>query len=461
MFKFWLLLPSFALLGLSFLPLSQTADVDGQWSPWGVYSTNCTKSCGGGTQTEYRSCSNPAPSGSGARCKMENGTQSDIDERKVPCNTKQCITGGYYIYCDNCTIGRQYYVYTCDGNDTECTDHPRRNESCNRWNIDTCPSTCSESNCPDDAVCTDTSTKQKPSYKCECTMGTQYNEDKTACIRPPPPQPTRRPIPTLAENEKTIATVISKTASSVLIFFVTITLLLFLALRIFTSDRIIQMNMEIALLCAHILLVLPSSLIDKEIACKIVSILTHFFFTACFCFMMLEALHMYSLVAFVVKSDGMFNKFQNTIIGWFLAASVVLVCICFQYDNYGGEYHCWLRMDTPLMLGELIPILILSIITLTLTEAAGSAEYIPLEGMKKKQLLSAKISQRTNLVILFFVIAHMLVGMLSEYEQNLPLYGTFSVLNGVTGALVFFLHCTNNQRVRQLLLSFLGSVRYG
>ncbi|RXG71981.1 hypothetical protein Avbf_05037 [Armadillidium vulgare] len=162
-------------------------------------------------------------------------------------------------------------------------------------------------------------------------MGTQYNEDKTACIRPPP-QPTRRPIPTLAENEKTIATVISKTASSVLIFFVTITLLLFLALRIFTSDRIIQMNMEIALLCAHILLVLPSSLIDKEVR------------------------------------------------------------------------------------------------------------------MKKKQLLSAKISQRTNLVILFFVIAHMLVGMLSEYEQNLPLYGTFSVLNGVTGALVFFLHCTNNQR---------------
>ena len=35
--------------------------------------------------------------------------------------------------------------------------------------------------------------------------------------------------------------------------------------------------------------------------CRIISILIHFFFTACFMFMLLESLHMYSLVAYVVK----------------------------------------------------------------------------------------------------------------------------------------------------------------
>ncbi|MCL4148646.1 UNVERIFIED_CONTAM: hypothetical protein GTU68_021001 [Idotea baltica] len=67
--------------------------------------------------------------------------------------------------------------------------------------------------------------------------------------------------------------------------------------------------------------------------------------------------------------------------------------------------------------------------------------------MDDTQLLSAKISQRTNLIILPFVIAHMLVGIMSEYEQNLPLYGIFSIPNGITGGLVFFLHCSNNQQV--------------
>ena len=45
------------------------------------------------------------------------------------------------------------------------------------------------------------------------------------------------------------------------------------------------------------------------------------------------------------------------------------------------------------------------------------------------------------------VFASWVVGMLSEYEQNLPLYGTFSVMNGVLGAMVFFFHCMGSEVV--------------
>lgn len=69
-------------------------------------------------------------------------------------------------------------------------------------------------------------------------------------------------------------------------------------------------------------------------------------------------------------------------------------------------------------------------------------------GINKAQRTSAKFSQRTNLVIMPCVFAHMIVGMLSEYEQNLPLYSIFTILNSVTGVLVLFLHCFNNQQVR-------------
>ena len=43
--------------------------------------------------------------------------------------------------------------------------------------------------------------------------------------------------------------------------------------------------------------------------------------------------------------------------------------------EYSGEYHCWLQMNTTLMIGQFVPIVILAILTLTLIEAAGAAEY--------------------------------------------------------------------------------------
>lgn len=100
------------------------------------------------------------------------------------------------------------------------------------------------------------------------------------------------------------------------------------------------MNMEIALACAHILLLLPTEeLLKSEVACRVISILLHWFFTACFAFMLLESVHMYSLVAFVVRKNGMFNSIQNVLIGWGLAAMVTVVTMCFCYEEYGAPYQ--------------------------------------------------------------------------------------------------------------------------
>ena len=49
----------------------------------------------------------------------------------------------------------------------------------------------------------------------------------------------------------------------------------------------------------------------------------------------------------------------------------------------------------------------------------------------RKQLTSARIMQRTNMVIMPLVFASYIVGVYAEYEQNVPLYGTFTILNGV------------------------------
>lgn len=281
-------------------------------------------------------------------------------------------------------------------------------------------------------------------------MGYEMNSQKTGCLRPPPPQPIPRPVPTLAPEQKEVAVVVTKTASTLLIMLVGLTLGVFIILGIFTPDRVIQMNMELAITLAHVFLMFPPETTENPDLCRAVSLLVHFFFTACFMFMFLESLHMYSLVAYVVNKNGMFSRLQNTAIGWSIPVFITLVTLCFEYKHYGGSYHCWLRMDTSLLIGQYIPVICLIAASFTLIEAAGAAKYTPLKDVNVEQRLSARISQRSNLVIMPLVFASWVVGMTSEYEQNLALYGTFSVLNGFVGAAILFFHCTGNHQVRAI-----------
>ena len=57
---------------------------------------------------------------------------------------------------------------------------------------------------------------------------------------------------------KEVTTIATKSASTILIAFVLITLILFAILRIFDVARVIQMNMEISIVLAHGCLILPS-----------------------------------------------------------------------------------------------------------------------------------------------------------------------------------------------------------
>ena len=90
------------------------------------------------------------------------------------------------------------------------------------------------------ANCVDISDEFDPKVECVCQLGRIMDAAKENCIVPPPTTPTPRPIPTLAPAVKTATTAVTKTASTLLIIFVGITLFLFATLRIFDDDRVIQ-----------------------------------------------------------------------------------------------------------------------------------------------------------------------------------------------------------------------------
>lgn len=161
---------------------------------------------------------------------------------------------------------------------------------------------------------------------------------------------------------------------------------------------------------------------------------------------------MYSQVASVVKSGGLLSTKQNVFVGFGIPAFIILFNMCFEYENYGGEYHCWLQMDESLMYGQYIPIIAMVVATFTLIEAAGASDDYPsLKGRSEIDRTTAAISQRTLLIILPLVFSSFVIGTLAEFEQNLPLYGTFTIINGVTGGVVFFFHLTGNESTRRLV----------
>ena len=146
------------------------------------------------------------------------------------------------------------------------------------------------------------------------------------------------------------------------------------------------------------------------------------------------------------------SRGQNILMGWLIPMIIVMFNLCFEYDNYGGEYHCWLQMNTSLIYGQFVPIAFMTVTSLAIIEAAGNAEeYKKLENVNETERKNAKVMQRTLILILPLVFATFLLGTLAEYDQNLVLYSIWTLFNGILGGLIFIFHCSTNEVTRAKL----------
>ncbi|XP_074659490.1 coadhesin-like [Tubulanus polymorphus] len=57
--------------------------IDGNWSDWGNYGS-CSVTCGEGTKTRTRTCTNPAPSNGGAVCVGDNSESTSCNDGPCP-----------------------------------------------------------------------------------------------------------------------------------------------------------------------------------------------------------------------------------------------------------------------------------------------------------------------------------------------------------------------------------------
>ncbi|XP_052703574.1 A disintegrin and metalloproteinase with thrombospondin motifs adt-1-like [Crassostrea angulata] len=109
--------------------------IDGNWASWGSYDT-CTVTCGGGTQQRTRTCTNPAPQYGGADC-------SGATSSSQSCNTNPCPIDGLWASWgswETCTVtcggGTQDRFRTCTNpapqyGGADCVDVNNSTQDCN------------------------------------------------------------------------------------------------------------------------------------------------------------------------------------------------------------------------------------------------------------------------------------------------------------------------------------------
>jgi ABC-type transport system involved in cytochrome c biogenesis permease component len=92
---------------------------------------------------------------------------------------------------------------------------------------------------------------------------------------------------------------------------------------------------------------------------------------------------------------------------------------------------------------------------LSIYEAAGDVDgYTKLDNVHEEQRTTAKVIQRTLLLVLPMVFTSFILGTLAEFEQNIYLYSVFTLVNGILGAVIFSFHTSANATVRAKIKGF-------
>ncbi|XP_066275229.1 SCO-spondin-like [Branchiostoma lanceolatum] len=149
--------------------------VDGGWSNWGPWS-DCSLTCGGGTRSRDRACTNPAPAKGGANC-------VGPDQETQQCNTRTCpIDGGWsdwspWFDCSvTCGVGTRTRNRACTNpapanGGADCVGPDQETQECDTG----VP-------CPVDGGWSDWS----PWFDCSVTCGVGTRTRNRACTNPAP-----------------------------------------------------------------------------------------------------------------------------------------------------------------------------------------------------------------------------------------------------------------------------------
>uniref|UniRef100_A0A671TKZ5 Adhesion G protein-coupled receptor D1 n=1 Tax=Sparus aurata TaxID=8175 RepID=A0A671TKZ5_SPAAU len=211
----------------------------------------------------------------------------------------------------------------------------------------------------------------------------------------------------------------------------------------------IHANLSFAILVAEILLLISARFDPGTLPCKVMAVLLHFFFLSAFAWMLVEGLHLYSMVVKVFGSEGS-KHFYYYGIGWGSPLVICVVSMTSALDSYGEVDNCWLSLKNGAIWAFVAPALFVIVvnigilISVTRIISRISGESYKVHGDANAVRLTAKAVA----VLLPILGISWIFGVLAVNTHSLPFLYIFAVFNSLQGFFVFLFHCLLNSEVR-------------
>ncbi|XP_033947649.1 adhesion G-protein coupled receptor D1 isoform X1 [Pseudochaenichthys georgianus] len=211
----------------------------------------------------------------------------------------------------------------------------------------------------------------------------------------------------------------------------------------------IHANLSFAILVAEILLLISARFEPGTLPCKVMAVLLHFFFLSAFAWMLVEGLHLYSMVVKVFGSEGS-KHFYYYGIGWGSPLVICVVSMTSALNSYGEVDNCWLSLTNGAIWAFVAPALFVIVVNIgILISVTRIISRISGESYKVHGDANAvKLTVKAVAVLLPILGISWIFGVLAVNTHSLPFLYIFAVFNSLQGFFVFLFHCLLNSEVR-------------
>uniref|UniRef100_A0A8C7SGT2 Adhesion G protein-coupled receptor D1 n=1 Tax=Oncorhynchus mykiss TaxID=8022 RepID=A0A8C7SGT2_ONCMY len=229
---------------------------------------------------------------------------------------------------------------------------------------------------------------------------------------------------------------------------------IFLSLHLYLSTICnqryhIHANLSFAILVAQILLLISFRFDPGTLPCKVMAVLLHFFFLSVFAWMLVEGLHLYSMVIKVFGSEGS-KHFYYYGIGWGSPLVICVVSMTSALDSYGEVGNCWLSLKIGAVWAFVAPALFVIVVNIViLISVTRIISRISSENYKVHGDANAvKLTAKAVAVLLPILGISWIFGVLAINDHSLMFQYMFAVFNSLQGFFIFLFHCLLNSEVR-------------
>lgn len=211
----------------------------------------------------------------------------------------------------------------------------------------------------------------------------------------------------------------------------------------------IHANLSFAILVAQILLLISFRFDTGTLPCKVLAVLLHFFFLSAFAWMLVEGLHLYSMVIKVFGSEASKHIYYYGI-GWGSPLVICVVSVTSALDSYGEGGNCWLSLEKGQIWAFVAPALFVIVVNIGILIAVTRIiSRISTDNYKVHGDANAfKLSAKAVAVLLPILGSSWIFGVLAVNDRAIIFQYMFAIFNSLQGFFIFLFHCLLNSEVR-------------